>query len=107
MTDHAEVRATALNEAAAAADRIATAHREGEYGDELTSREVRDAIETVADELRRMAATARPDAPRECAVCHRPANDTHPAICFPPTARPDDTCHYDAANLIDPNGDPR
>lgn len=55
-------RAAVLREAADVAGRIATAYREGDYGEELTSREIRDAIETVADELHRMAAAPEPEA---------------------------------------------
>lgn len=45
-------------EAAEIVSAVASAHREGEYGDEMTMREVRDGIEHAADRLRELSAEA-------------------------------------------------
>lgn len=52
----AQLKSAIWLEAAEIVGEVACAHREGEYGDEMTMREVRDGIENAADRLRELAA---------------------------------------------------
>jgi len=51
-------RAEVLREAAEAVRKVGVAHRNCEYGDEMTMREVRDGIDNAADVLDNMALDA-------------------------------------------------